>query len=228
LNIYNPNSNFTRKVNIVPFHLPRQLDKVYYEIINEERFLEALESEPALKDFTNKLLEQTSDKVNIDLEVKVPELICQDDNFVKYDEATKKGNLYEEEEEFFTDPIKILKALNDGADILEKVSKDFNKGYQKDPDDKSKGYEPMMTNSKRLVVLLDNKIKNTITIGGYKENVNFQALDLEKRFGTENVIRDNLPNDYAMLLLDERSVQLYKRAKKEGFKSQTEEPAGNQ
>ena len=54
--------------------------------------------------------------------------------------------------------------MNDGADILEKVSKDFNKGYQKDPDDKSKGYEPMMTNSKRLVVLLDNKIKNTITI----------------------------------------------------------------
>jgi hypothetical protein len=89
----------------VPFRLFRLIDKVYYAVINEERFLEALESDSALKDFTNKLIEQTADKINIDLEVEIPKLICNDENFVEYDETTKKGNLYQVEAEKFNDPI---------------------------------------------------------------------------------------------------------------------------
>lgn len=73
--------------------------------MNEERFNEALESESACKDFTRNLLEQTADKVNIDLEVNIPALICNDDNFVKYNATTKKGNLYEVEAAKFDDPI---------------------------------------------------------------------------------------------------------------------------
>jgi hypothetical protein len=89
----------------VPFHLPRILDKVYYECINEERLLEALENEVALKDNTHKLLEQTADKVNIDLEAAIPALICNDDNFIAYDDTTKKGNLFEVEADKFDDPV---------------------------------------------------------------------------------------------------------------------------
>lgn len=87
------------------FRLPRLIDKAEYEITNPERFLEALESESAVKDFTNKLIEQTADNIELALEEKIPQLICQDDNFIKYDETTGKGNLYEIEEDKFNDPI---------------------------------------------------------------------------------------------------------------------------
>jgi hypothetical protein len=120
LSIYKDGNSFTRKINAIPFRLGRLLDKVYYEVVNEERFLEALESESALKDFTQNLLEQTADKVNIDLEVAIPTLICNDENFVEYNDTTKKGNLYEEEEQFFNNPIQVLKALFNASDVLEK------------------------------------------------------------------------------------------------------------
>jgi hypothetical protein len=221
---------FKRKVNAVPFRLFRLIDKVYYAVINEERFLEALESDSALKDFTNKLIEQTADKINIDLEVEIPKLICNDENFVEYDETTKKGNLYQVEAEKFNDPIWIHEQIFNGSAILRKFSADFNKGYLIDPDDKSQGYEPLETNIssyQKMVVILDSKIRNKTVIGGYKENVNFQAMDLEKRFGKENIYEDNLPNDYGMILMDERCLQLYKRAKKEGFRYKDESENGN-
>ena len=230
LSIHKENNEFIRKTNSVPFRLYRLIDKVYYEITNPERFLEALESDSALKEFTNKLLEQTADKINIDLETVVPGLICNDENFVKYDETTKKGNLYEVEEAKFNDPIWIHEQVFNGSAILRKPSKDCNKGYLVDPDDKSKGYEPMETNIssyQNMIILFDSKVRNKTVIGGYKENVNFQAMDLEKRFGKENIYEDNLPNDYAMILMDERCLQLYKRAKKEGFRNKEEAENGN-
>jgi hypothetical protein len=64
-----------------------------------------LENEAALKDNTQKLLEQTADKVNIDLEAAIPALICNDQNFIPYDDTTKKGNLFEVEQAKFDDPI---------------------------------------------------------------------------------------------------------------------------
>ncbi|CAG8456368.1 1435_t:CDS:2 [Paraglomus occultum] len=127
------------------------MDTVEYELTNEERFVEALESEAACKDFTNTLIEQTAENIELRLEEKIPQLICNDDNFVAYDDTTKK----------------------------------------------------------------DSSVKNTIDIGGYSENVNFPALDLEKRFGKENVLEDNLPNGYGMLVFDERCLQLYRRRKNE-------------
>jgi len=230
LSIHKENNEFIRKTNSVPFRLYRLIDKVYYEITNPERFLEALESDSALKEFTNKLLEQTADKINIDLETVIPGLICNDENFVEYDETTKKGNLYQVEAEKFNDPIWIHEQVFNGSAILRKPSKDFNKGYLVDPDDKSKGYEPMETNIssyQNMIILFDSKVRNKTVIGGYKENVNFQAMDLEKRFGKENIYEDNLPNDYAMILMDERCLQLYKRAKKEGFRNKEEAENGN-
>lgn len=230
LSIHKENNEFIRKTNSVPFRLYRLIDKVYYEITNPERFLEALESDSALKEFTSKLLEQTADKINIDLETVVPGLICNDENFVEYDETTKKGNLYQVEAEKFNDPIWIHEQVFNGSAILRKPSKDFNKGYLVDLDDKSKGYEPMETNIssyQNMIILFDSKVRNKTVIGGYKENVNFQAMDLEKRFGKDNIFEDNLPNDYAMILMDERCLQLYKRAKKEGFRSKEEAETGN-
>jgi hypothetical protein len=221
LSIYKPDNQFKRKVNAIPFRLGRLLDKVYYEVVNEERFEEALESEATCKDFTKNLLEQTADKVNIDLEVAIPNLICNDANFTE-------NNLLEKNQEFWQDPIQILQELFNASDILEKWSQQFNKGYPEDPDDKSSDYIPLETNSRKKIVLLDSKVRNTILVGGYKENVNFPALDLEKRFGSENVLVDNLPNNYGMLVLDERCLQLYKRAKKEGFRHQEEASNGNQ
>ena len=80
-----------------------------------------------------------------------------------------------------------------------------------------------------MVVLLDSSVKNTIDIGGYKENVNFQALDLEKRFGKENIIEENLPNDYGMIVMDERCLQLYRRrGNNKGFRFKEEPENGNQ
>ena len=225
-------NDFKREVNAIPFHLHRLLDTVEYEITNEERFNEALESEAAVKDFTDTLLEQTAENIELRLEEKIPGLICNDDNFIPYDDTTKKGNLIEKEEDFWEDPIQILKELFNGSSALKKRSKDFNKGYQKDPDDKSQGYEPMETkirSYKKMVVLMDSSVKNTVDIGGYKENVNFQALDLEKRFGKENIIEENLPNDYGMLVMDERCLQLYRRRKNnKGFRFKEEAENGNQ
>jgi len=221
LSIYKPDNQFKRKVNAIPFRLGRLLDKVYYEVVNEERFEEALESEPACKDFTKNLLAQTADKVNLDLEVAIPQLICNDQNFTE-------NNLLEKDQNFWQNPIQILQELFNASDILEKWSTQFNKGYPEDPDDKSSDYILLETNSRKKIVLLDSKVRNTIIVGGYKENVNFPALDLEKRFGAENVLVDNLPNNYGMLVLDERCLQLYKRAKKEGFRHQEEASNGNQ
>jgi hypothetical protein len=221
LSIYKPDNQFKRKVNAIPFRLGRLLDKVYYEVVNEERFEEALESENACKDFTKNLLEQTADKVNIDLETAIPNLICNDQNFTE-------NNLIQKDQSFWEDPIKILQELFNASDILEKWSNQFNKGYPEDPDDKSSDYIPLETNARKKIVILDSKVRNTILVGGYKENVNFPALDLEKRFGPENVMTDNLPNNYGMLVLDERCIQLYKRAKKEGFRHQEEASNGNQ
>ena len=96
------------------------MDTVEYELTNEERFVEALESEAACKDFTNTLIEQTAENIELRLEEKIPQLICNDDNFVAYDDTTKKGNLYEEDEDFWKDPIKILQALFNGSSILKK------------------------------------------------------------------------------------------------------------
>jgi len=73
---------------------------VEYEITNEERFNEALESETATKDFTKTLLEQTAENIELRLEEKIPVLICHDDNFIKYNDTTKKGNLKEMEKKF--------------------------------------------------------------------------------------------------------------------------------
>jgi hypothetical protein len=70
-------------------------------------------------------------------------------------------------------------------------------------------------------------VRNKTIIGGYKENMNFLALDLEKNFGAENIITDLLPAGYKMVLMDERCLQLYKRAKKEGFRHQEEAANGN-
>jgi hypothetical protein len=100
----------------------------------------------------------------------------------------------------------------------------------KDPDDKAKGYEPMETkisSYKKMVVVLDSRVKNTIEIGGYEDNVNFPALDLNKRFGAENIYEDNLPNDYGMIAMDERCLQLYKRGGQKGFKHKEEAENGN-
>jgi len=79
-----------------------------------------------------------------------------------------------------------------------------------------------------MVCLIDSKAKNTIDIGGYNDNVNFPALDLEKRFGAENVLEDNLPNNYGMMVMDERCLQLYKRGKQKGFRYKEEAENGNQ
>jgi len=81
------------------------MDTVEYEITNEERFQEALESEAACKDFTKTLLEQTAENIELRLEEKIPQLICNYDNFILYDDTTKKGNLYEVQAEKFNDPI---------------------------------------------------------------------------------------------------------------------------
>ena len=224
-------NDFKREVNAIPFRLHRLMDTVEYEITNEERFQEALESEVACKEFTKNLLEQTAENIELRLEEKIPQLICNDDNFVPYDDTTKKGNLYEVEEEKFNDPIWIHEQLFNGSSILKKRSSDFNKGYLNDPDDKSKGYTPMETkirSYKKMVVLLDSKVRNKTIIGGYKENVNFLAMDLEKRFGSENVIEDNLPDGYMMGVMDERCLQLYKRGGKQGFRHKEEAENGNQ
>ena len=78
-----------------------------------------------------------------------------------------------------------------------------------------------------MVVLLDSTVKNKTIIGGYKENMNFLAMDLEKRFGKENVLEDNLPNGYKMLIMDERCLQLYKRGGAKGFEHKYEPENGN-
>lgn len=88
--------------------------------------------------------------------------------------------------------------------------------------------ETNITSYQKMFLLVDSSVKNKTAIGGYRENVNFQALDLEKRFGKENIEEDILPNNYRMVLMDERSLQLYKRAKKEGFRHQEEASNGNQ
>jgi len=223
-------NDFKRELNVVPFRLPRLLDTVEYECINEERLLEALESEADVKNLTKNLLEQTADKINMRLEAKIPELICQDDNFIAYDDTTKKGSLFEVEQDKFDDPVWILEQLFNGSSILRKQSADFNKGYPEDPDDKGSDYTPTETNIssyQKMFVLLDSTVKNKIAVGGYKENMNFQALDLEKRFGAQNIEEDILPNGYKMLLMDERCLQLYKRAKAEGFKHKEETENGN-
>jgi hypothetical protein len=124
-----------------------------------------------------------------------------------------------------------LQELFNGSSILKKKSNQFNKGYPQDPDDKSSEYIPMDTkirSYKRMICLLDSKVKNTIDIGGYREQVNFPALDLEKRFGAENVLEDNLPNGYGMLVFDERCLQLYKKGKQKGFRFKEEAENGNQ
>jgi hypothetical protein len=121
--------------------------------------------------------------------------------------------IFTKDEDFWQDPIKILQELFNADDILKKPSEEFNKGYPEDPDDKGSDYTPLRTNARKKIVILDSKVRNTIIVGGYKDNVNFPALDLEKRFGSENVLTDNLPNNYGMLVLDERCIQLYKRAK---------------
>ncbi|CAG8461233.1 16971_t:CDS:2 [Gigaspora margarita] len=165
--------DFKREVNVIPFRLGRLMDTVEYEITNEERFEEALESEIACKEFTKTLIEQTAENIDLRLEEKIPQLIC----------------------------------------------------YPQDPDDKSSDYTPMETkirSYKRMICLIDSKAKNTIDIGGYKDNVNFPALDLEKRFGPENVLEDNLPNNYGMMVFDERCLQLYKRGKQKGFRHKEE------
>ena len=59
------------------------MDTVEYEITNEERFEEALESETACKDFTKTLIDQTAENIDLRLEEKVPQLICNDTNFLE-------------------------------------------------------------------------------------------------------------------------------------------------
>ncbi|CAH1756747.1 3948_t:CDS:10 [Entrophospora sp. SA101] len=193
--------DFKREVNVIPFRLGRIMDTVEYEITNEERFEEALESETACKEFTQTLIEQTAENIDLRLEDKIPQLIS------------------------------MLQELFNGSSILKKKSNQFNKGYPQDPDDKSSDYTPMETkirSYKKMICLIDSKAKNTIDIGGYKDNVNFPALDLEKRFGAENVLEDNLPNNYGMLVFDERCLQLYKRGKQKGFRHKEEAENGNQ
>jgi hypothetical protein len=74
-------------------------------MINEERFMEALDTPQTCKNLTDNLLEQAANYINIKLEEKIPQLICNDDNFIPHDETTGVGNLYEYEQEKFDDPI---------------------------------------------------------------------------------------------------------------------------
>lgn len=218
-------NDFKREVNVIPFRLPRIMDTVEYEITNEERFEEALESEAACKEFTKTLIDQTAENIDLRLEEKIPQLICNDANFIE------GQNLFTKDAEFWNNPLAILQELFNGSSILKKRSNQFNKGYPQDPDDKSSEYIPMETkirSYKRMICLIDSKANNTITVGGYKDNVNFQSLDLEKRFGPENVLEDNLPNNYGMMVFDERSLQLYKRGKQKGFRWKEEAENGNQ
>lgn len=226
-------NDFKREVNAIPFRLPRLLDTVEYEIINEERFEEALESESACKDFTKTLLEQTAENIELRLEEKIPLEICKDDNFTEWDDTNQKGNLkaIDKDDDFWKDALEILREIYNVSAILKKRSKSFNKGYMKDPEDKSKGYEPMETkirSYKSMVLLIDSSVKNTIELGS-KDNSDdkFPQLDLQERFGVGNVLEDNLPNDYGMILMDERCLQLYKRGGQKGFRHKEEAENGN-
>jgi hypothetical protein len=67
------------------------MDTVEYEITNEERFEEALESEGACKEFTKTLLEQTAENIDLRLEEKIPQLICNDANFIEGQNLFVKG-----------------------------------------------------------------------------------------------------------------------------------------
>lgn len=196
-------------------------------MINEERFMEALDSQATCKRLTDKLLTNTSNFINIKLEEKIPELICNDDNFVAYDETTKKGNLYEFEEAKFNDPIWIHEQVFNGSSLLRKRSANYNKGqYNED----TKQFEPLTTNVgsfDKMFLLIDSRVNNKRILGGYKDNVKFQAMDLERRFGKENVEEDILPNDYGMVLMDERSFQLYRKNLKKGFRTKEESETGN-
>lgn len=227
-------NDFKREVNAIPFRLPRLLDTVEYTITNEERFTEALESETATKDFTKTLLEQTAENIELRLEEKIPKLICSDDNFVKWDDTNDTGNLKEidSNDDFWKDALEILREIYNVSAILKKRSKAFNKGYMKDPDDKSKGYEPMETkvrSYKNMVLLIDSSVKNTIELGSSdNEDSLFPQLNLEERFGKGNVLEDNLPNGYGMILMDERCLQLYRRGGQKGFKHKEEAENGNQ
>lgn len=228
LSIYNTADDFKREINIAKFDLEPIFDEVFYEMVNEERFMDALDSAQTCKRLTDKLKENATNFINIKLEEKVPHLICNDENFVKYDESSKKGNLYEIEEDKFKDPLWIHEQIFNASSLLRKISADYNKGQY---NDESKSYEPLTTNVgsfDKMFLLIDSHINNKRIIGGYKDNVNFVALDLEKRFGKGNIEEDILPNDYGMVLMDRRALQFYKKNMNKGFRNKEEAETGNQ
>ncbi|RHZ36070.1 hypothetical protein [endosymbiont GvMRE of Glomus versiforme] len=222
--------DFSRQLDLAWIDIPAVIDKVYYELIVEDRFLEALDSPNKLSEMTTQLKDNIAEQITDDINEKVEEIWTTDGNYqenttdIAKDEEPN-GNLFKMDKEWFKKPDEVLGAIYNTSSAFLSKNDIFQLGWLKpaanatDPATRTK----VKTNTKKLkdiFLALDSSIHNLLAIGKFAQAFNFKFVDLKDRFG--EVIETCLPNNYKMVMFDKRVMVLKPREQNKGLEHKYE------
>lgn len=222
--------DFKRDLDIAWVDIPPVIDKVYYELIVEDRFLEALDTPAKLVEMTAQLKDNISEQIVDDINEKIEEIWTSDNNY-KANESDltngeePDGNLFVMDEEWFNNPDEILGTIYNTSSAFLKKNDLFQLGWLKPHGTPTEApvRTKVKTNTKKLkdiFLVLDSTIHNLLAIGKFAQAFNFKFIDLKERFG--EVIETSLPNKYKMIMFDKRVMVLKPRENKKGLEHKYE------
>ncbi|CFW93312.1 protein of unknown function [endosymbiont DhMRE of Dentiscutata heterogama] len=223
-------NDFSRQIDIAWIDIPSVIDKVYYDLVVEDRFQEALDTPAKVAELTTQLKENIAEQITDDINEKVEEIWTTDGNYKKNTTNLENGeapdgNLYEMSDKWFSEADKVLGAIYNTSSAFLNKNDLFQLGWMKpadqptDPATRTK----VKTNTKKLkdiFLVLDSTVHNLLAIGKFSQAFNFKFVDLKERFG--EVIETSLPNKYKIVMFDKRVMVLKPRDRNKGLEHKYE------
>ena len=222
---------FRREVNIAYIDIGPIIDKVYYDIIVEDRFQEALDNPSILNQVTTQLKQNIAIKVISDINKGLKKIWTNENNYLISTTDLGKGeipngNLHKIHPSYFKDNDWVLGQLFDTGDAFLEESTLFQKGFcpkedaEGNPIDRTDktNWIKVETNTldeTDIIVILDNSVKNNLKIGKYSQAPNASYVELKNTYGkVENCA---FPNNFKMLMMDNRVTVLRPKENKLGL-----------
>ena len=230
----NPASGYVRKIPLAFIDIPAIIDKVYDELIPEDRLRGALDNDQRLDDLTTQLKGGMVFQMINDIKDALRKIWTTDNNYWKatWNDVDKKfeaGNLFQCHPNYFKDPDWVLKQVMDtGDEFLEKNTM-FQKGFffdgpVSDADTTAKSratkehWNKVPTNTldeKHIYVIFNNPVLNTLRVGKFSMSPSPAFIKLEDTYG--KIIKTKLPNNFQIIMQDHRVSVLRQQDSSFGF-----------
>ncbi|CAG8594859.1 10408_t:CDS:2 [Ambispora gerdemannii] len=190
---------FKRTLDIAYVDIPCRIDKVYYDMVQESRFIDAIGNPAKVSEIGTQLKENIATEMTEDINIEVEHSFTLLKNYRKGTNSEKVKEIVLGQEEPTGNMFVLTKtAAEDMGTVLDFVfnissrmrsrNAVFQKGYfwdyEKDKNDDA-NWEQIETNTpslKRIGIVLDSRIVNKLSTEKYATAYNLKYVDLKERF----------------------------------------------